>query len=74
MYVVKEIRNLFDDHFDMNNHSKTKLILGMKIIKCMMLFFLTDHIKKILRKYNFIYFKHVTTHLGTKTHLLSMNI
>jgi len=36
--------------------------------------FFTGHIKKILRKYNFIYCKHVTTHLATKIHLLSINI
>ncbi|KAL0393185.1 UNVERIFIED_CONTAM: Retrovirus-related Pol polyprotein from transposon TNT 1-94 [Sesamum radiatum] len=62
---------MLSSHFDMKDLGEANFILGMKITKtCDGIFLDQSHyIDKILRKYNFIDCKHVTTPFDPSVHL-----
>ncbi|KAL0301515.1 UNVERIFIED_CONTAM: Retrovirus-related Pol polyprotein from transposon TNT 1-94, partial [Sesamum radiatum] len=62
---------MLSSHFDMKDLGEANFILGMKITKtCDGIFLDQSHyIDKILRKYNFIDCKHVTTPFDPSIHL-----
>ncbi|KAK4397572.1 Retrovirus-related Pol polyprotein from transposon TNT 1-94 [Sesamum angolense] len=65
---------MLSSHFDMKDLGEANFILGMKITKTGDGIFLdqSHYIDKILKKYNFIDCKHVTTPFDPSIHLFSV--
>lgn len=71
LFVINETINILKSHFDIKDIGEANFILCMKITKtCDDIFLDQSHyIKEIMRRYNFIDYKHVSTPFDASVHL-----
>lgn len=71
MNIIDETKNILRSHFKMKDLGEVNFILGIKITRTCDGIFLdqSQYVEKILKKYNFLDWKHVVTPFDSSVHL-----